>query len=142
MGFWRFIWYFHDLYLDGPIFDRDDLTSSNLWAIGFGFCGTLLIDMFHHNFSNSSLCSRTFMSPFIAHVYSITWGIVDITYWKGVWDGINMWFGQMILVPSVTLAIGSIILVILGCVRTAICSPVSKSQFAIISSLNYKCVWK
>jgi len=124
VALWRLVWNFHDLFLDGPVFDRANLTVSNVWAISVGLSGTFLIDVFHHNFSSCSISQTPLRLSVLSKMFSILWGILDITYWKGVWDGINLWIGTEVHVPSTTLVAGMLSLILLRSVRTAICAPV------------------
>lgn len=127
VAFWRLVWNFHDLFLDGPVFDRDNLTISNLWAIFVGLFGTFFIDVFHHNFAASHFLQTPFQLSMVSKTFSVLWGILDVTYWKGVWDGINLWVGTEIQVPSLTLVIGMLFLIVLRSVKTGICAPVGIS---------------
>ena len=118
------MWNFHDLFLDGPIFDREELTCSNIWAIFVGLSGTFLLDVFHHNISSWTASLTPLRSSLLSKLFSIIWGVLDVTYWKGVWDGLNLWLGTEILVPTITLILGMVTLVLLGSVKTGICAPV------------------
>ena len=134
VAFWRLVWNFHDLFLDGPVFDRDNLTFSNLWAIFVGLGGTFLIDIFHHNFA--TFLQKPFQLSMVSKTYSVLWGFLDVTYWKGVWDGINLWFGTEIQVPSLTLVIGMISLIVLRSVKTGICAPVGDPSISALRNLS------
>ena len=35
-------------------------------------------------------------------MYSLSWGFVDIYFWKGTWDGVNCIFGKSYIVACVT----------------------------------------
>ena len=124
VSFWRLVWSFHDLFLDGPIFDRADLTFSNVWAIFVGLTGTFLLDIFHHNISSWAASLTRLRLSLLSKLFSIMWGVLDVTYWKGAWDGMNLWLGTDILVPTITLLLGIITSVLLGSVKTGICAPV------------------
>ena len=136
VAFWRCVWNYHDLFLDGPVFDRDNLTISNLVAIVVGFVGTFLIDVFHHNIASCIFIPKALKFSVMSKLFSIAWGTLDITFWKGVWDGIDLWAGKSIYVALSTLLIGMVSLVILRAVKTGICAPVS-AFLAIFNSVNF-----
>eukprot|EP00092_Neocalanus_flemingeri_P018475 GFUD01019994.1.p1 GENE.GFUD01019994.1~~GFUD01019994.1.p1 ORF type:complete len:407 (+),score=61.26 GFUD01019994.1:95-1315(+) len=127
VAFWRCVWNYHDLFLDGPVFDRDNLTLSNVVAISVGLLGTFLIDVFHHSIARCNFIPKPLKLSVMPKLFSIIWGTLDITYWKGVWDGVDLWAGKTVQVAGITLLIGMICLLMLGAVRTAICSPIGIS---------------
>ena len=91
VAFWRCVWNYHDLFLDGPVFDRDNLTISNLVAIFVGLVGTFLIDVFHHNIAKYNFIPKPLKLSVMSKMFSIAWGTLDITFWKGC--GMGLIFG-------------------------------------------------
>ena len=54
----------------------------------------------------------------------MTWGFVDIYFWRGVWDGTNAIFGKSYTASLVTLFGGSFILICLKSLKSAASAPV------------------
>ena len=84
------------------VFDRVNLTRSNLVAIFVGFVGTFLIDVFHHNIARCIFIPKPLKFSVMSKLFSIAWGTLDITFWKDVWDGIFLWAGKSVYVSLST----------------------------------------
>ena len=88
VAFWRGTWGFYDHILDHVLFE-ENTTYSNSFAFIIGFIATLIVDLFHHNMSSFARSPGTLRHNILRHLFSIIWGILDILYWKGIWDQID-----------------------------------------------------
>ena len=137
VAFWRGTWDYSNIWLDKDLFSGD-LTLSNLHCLTIGLAITSGIDLFHHNVSNLAGDVGTVKHSILRHVFSIIWGFGDVIMWKGMWDGVDHWFGleegNGATIATVTLLIGLTILTLSRTMKAALSMPVSL-LFTVLKSI-------
>jgi len=127
VAFWRGTWDYSNIWLDKDLFSGD-LTLSNLHCLTIGLAITSGIDLFHHNVSNLAGDVGTVKHSILRHVFSIIWGFGDVIMWKGLWDGVDHWFGleegNGATIATVTLLIGLTILTLSRTMKAALSMPI------------------
>ena len=83
------------------------------------------VDLFHHNVRVMAGDVGTVKHSVIRHVFSVIWGSGDVIMWKGLWDGVDHWFGHGLKQSGVTFMIGLSILMVSRSLKSALSMPVS-----------------
>ena len=124
VAFWRGTWDYSNIWLDKELCSGD-LTLSNLLCLSLGLFVTGCIDLFHHNVREMAGDVGTVKHSIVRHVFSLIWGICDVIMWKGLWDGVDHWFGYGLHQAGVTLFIGLSTLTVSRTLKSALSMPVS-----------------
>jgi len=123
---WRGVW-------DGGVLVAGEYgvsqTVSNTSAFLIGFIVTLLIDLFHSEIRSIGGKPGSIRHHIAHRMYSLCWGVFDICFWKGIWDGINHFGGKTWHFSLATLVLGIVILTISGVLKSSLSIPIGISVY-------------
>ena len=123
VAFWRGTWDYSNIWLDRDLCGGN-LTLSNIICLLGGLLITGLIDVFHTSLKEMAGEVGSVKHSVMRHAFSLVWGVADIFLWKGLWDGVDHWFGHGIPQAITTFSLGLLILSITRSMKSALSMPV------------------
>ena len=102
-----------------------------------GLVVTGFVDLFHHNILAIGGDVGSIKHDIVRHLFSVVWGTVDVIMWKGLWDGVDHWFGEGLAQSRVTFLIGLSVLMVARSLKSALSMPVSNLLIYKLSITDY-----
>ncbi|CAB4059640.1 unnamed protein product [Lepeophtheirus salmonis] len=126
VGVWRGTWDYSTYYLDQLAFQGEKYKSL-IFVFVIGFVGIQFVQTSHFIFKKYTLKQKSKLNyRFNSKLFSLFWGVMDIYFWRGVWETIDYVFLPYTIKPilgSFTLLIGVFALTMTKSFRSSLSLP-------------------